>query len=358
MTELRLASLERLGLPSWAALVVLLVAVSLAALLAAKLVLVVARRLAAGTKADWDDVWVAALRGPLRAGLLASSLHVTIVQLNLQPKLETVLAVALRGAELIALFWGLYRSVAVLRQSASNSQWARENPGSAALIALGGRVSGLAVVLVAAITVLSAFGLPVESLVAGAGLGGLAVGLAAQKSLENLFGGFSLAIDRPCRAGDFVRVEDFVGTVEDVGIRSTRIRTLDRTVVTIPNARLADTRIETFAARDRIRLACSIGLEYRTTQAQMKTVLEELRRVLREHPKIWAENIMVRFSGFGPSSLDIDVMAWFLTTDWNQFLAIREEILLSFMGVVENAQTSFAFPTRTLHIARESESPA
>ena len=124
------------------------------------------------------------------------------------------------------------------------------------------------------------------------------------------------------------------------------------TLISIPNGKLAELRVETFAARDRIRLYCTLGLVYETTSQQMRRVLAGLERILREHAKIWPETIVVRFKEFGESSLDIDVMAWFQTQDWNEFQLIRQEILLDFMVVVEAAGSSFAYPTRTLHIAR------
>jgi MscS family membrane protein len=160
-------------------------------------------------------------------------------------------------------------------------------------------------------------------------------------------------VDQPFRVGDFVRVEDFVGTVEEIGLRSTRFRTLDRTLVTIPNGRLADMRLESFTARDRMRLACIVGLVYETTAEQMRAVLEGLERVLRDHPLIWPDTVVVRFKEFGDSSLNIEVMAWFQTPVWSEFQLIRQEVLLGFMDVVEKAGSSFAFPTRTLHLVQE-----
>ena len=204
---------------------------------------------------------------------------------------------------------------------------------------------------IAVVAVLSMLGYPVASLIAGLGIGGLAVALAAQKTVENLFGAFSIGVDQPFREGDFVKIEDFVGTVEAVGLRSSRFRTLDRTVITIPNGRLADMRLESFTARDRLRLATVIGVEYRTTAAQMREVLSGFERVLRDHPKIWPDAMVVRFREFAASSLDIEIMAWFQTSDWGEFQLIRQEILLQFMELVERAGTSFAFPTRTIHIA-------
>jgi MscS family membrane protein len=200
------------------------------------------------------------------------------------------------------------------------------------------------------VAVLSALGYPVASLLAGLGLGGLALALAAQKTVENLFGAFSISVDQPFRAGDFVRIDDFVGTVEQIGLRSTRIRTLDRTLISIPNGKLADMRLESFAVRDRIRLAATIGVDCRTTAAQLQTIIAEFERVLCAHPMVWPDAVIVFFSRFGESSLDIDVMAWFQTPDWNEFQAIRQQILLSFMRIVEDAGSAFAFPTRTVHM--------
>jgi MscS family membrane protein len=148
-----------------------------------------------------------------------------------------------------------------------------------------------------------------------------------------------------------VKIEDFMGTVEAVGLRSTRVRTLDRTVVTIPNGKLAEMRIESFALRDRIRLACMLGLVYGTTASQMRLVIAGLEQTLREHPKIFSESITVRLKELSSSSLDIEIMAWFTTADYAEFQLIRQDILLQFMEVVEKAGTTFAFPTRTVHLA-------
>jgi MscS family membrane protein len=203
----------------------------------------------------------------------------------------------------------------------------------------------------AVVAVISELGYPVASLIAGLGIGGLALALASQKTVENLFGAFSIGVDQPFREGDFVKVEDFMGTVEAIGLRSTRLRTLDRTLITIPNGKLAEMRIESFAVRDRIRLACTLGLVYGTTANQMRLVVAGLEQTLRQHPKIWPEGITVRLKELTPSSLDIEIMAWFATADYTEFQLIRQEILLQFMEVVEKAETSFAFPTRTVHLS-------
>src|SRR5262249_18915816 len=154
---------------------------------------------------------------------------------------------------------------------------------SRALIPVGTRVIKVLVVAIAIISVLTELGWPVASLLAGLGIGGLALALAAQKTVENLFGAVAVALDQPFREGDLIKFDSFLGTVEAVGLRSTRIRTLDRTLVTVPNGRIADSHIESYAARDRMRLTCELGLTYGTTTAQMRQILGSIAETLRSH---------------------------------------------------------------------------
>jgi MscS family membrane protein len=279
--------------------------------------------------------------------------RVLLPVLLLQPSAEEFVHQLLRGLFLANLVWIFWRLVDVAAEIAWDSPWSHAHAASRALIPLVRRVGKAVVAVVAAVLFLSALGYPVTSLIAGLGIGGLALALASQKTVENLFGAFSLGIDQPFREGDFVRIEDVVGTVESLGLRSTKIRTLDRTLVSIPNGKLAEMRLETFAARDRLRLACTIGLVYGTTAEQLRKVLDGIDGVLRRHPKIWPDTVTVRFKELAASSLDIEVMAWFTTTDWQEFLVIRQETLLDFMSVVEQSGTSFAFPTQTIHMVRE-----
>lgn len=263
---------------------------------------------------------------------------------------------ALRIGLLMVVAWGLIRSADVVFRRIAGSLHTGGRSELASVMPLAGRISKIVLVVGAGVMVLSSLGYPVTSLLAGLGIGGLALALAAQKTAENVFGSVSIGIDQPFRVGELVQVDGILGTVELLGLRSTRIRTLDRTLVTIPNGRLADMKVENLAARDRMRLSCTLGLEYGTTRDQLRTVLEGVRGVLREHPLIWPDTILVRFKELGASSLDIEVMAWFRVTDWGEFLEVREEVLMSFMGVVEEAGCSFAFPTQTLHLRTEAPS--
>jgi len=197
-------------------------------------------------------------------------------------------------------------------------------------------------------------GLPVYGVVAGLGVGGLAIALAAQPTIENLIGGLNLFADKPMRVGDFCRCGSDEGTVEAIGIRSTRIRGADRTVTTIPNAALSKMSIVNLAKRDRMLIKFTIGVRYETTPEQLRYLLVKLREMLLGHPRTSPDSVRVRFIGFGASSLDIELFAYVMSKDGGEFLAIREDILLRVMDIVEQSGSGFAFPSQTLYFGRDN----
>ena len=184
--------------------------------------------------------------------------------------------------------------------------------------------------------------------IAGLGIGGLALALAAQKTVENLFGAFAIGFDQPIREGDFVEIDGIKGSVETIGLRSTRVRTLDRTVVCFPNGRLAEMRTENYAARDRLRFFVVLGLTYGTSAAQMRQILAGVDAELRAQPKFHADGSSVRFKALSESSLDLEITAYFATTVWDEFTLLRQELLLRLLEIVEGAGAELAFPTRTV----------
>ena len=309
------------------------------------------------TRASWDDAVIDRLGDPLTVAFSVGAVLFLLPFLALDAGFVAEVRRVARVVLLVDFFWAAWRIVDVTGHMALGSPWAQRVPASRALVPLGARSAKVLLLAIAVVASLSLFGYPVASLVAGLGIGGLALALAAQKTVENLFGAFSIGVNQPFREGDFVKIEDFVGTVEAIGLRSTRFRTLDRTIVTIPNGKLADMKLESFSERDRLRLSATVGLVYGTTPSQLRSALAGFEAVLRAHRKIWPNAVVVRFREFGESSLDIEIMAWFLTTDWGEFQQIREEILLQFMEVVERTGSSFAFPTRTLHVASGSVPP-
>jgi len=231
---------------------------------------------------------------------------------------------------------------------------------NASLTRLTARVVGVLALAVFLLRVAHDFGVPVYGLVAGAGVGGVAIALAARSTLENFLGTLNLFADRPVGVGDFCRYgEDAaggwlrVGTVEEIGLRSTRIRGIDRTLTTIPNAEFCNMHIVNLTLRDCILFRTTIGLRYETTPDQMRFVLASLREMLLAHPRVTEDPARVRAVGFGQSSLDVDIFAYVRTADWNEYLAVQEDIVLRIMDIVRAAGTSFAFPSRTIYHARD-----
>ena len=314
------------------------------------------RRLTRKTTTKWDDRLLARISGGIGMlwAVIAFRVLLPLIELEkLDPKINAFgnVLTALGVILVVTTFWMIWRSIDVLIELMLEQHWAIGNASARSLLSVGGNFIRIGVFLAGVVSTLAVLHFEVATLVAGLGIGGIAIAFGAQKTVENLFGSLALAIDQPCRVGDTIKVEDVVGTVEGIGARSTRIRTIDRTVVTLPNGRLSDLRIETFAVRDRIKFGTTIKLYYDTTQAQLNQVLEGLEQVLREHPKIWPDNIIVRFSGFGESSLEIEVLCWFQTSDYDHFRDYRQQVLMGFMRVVEQANVSFAFP-QPVHVVR------
>jgi MscS family membrane protein len=218
------------------------------------------------------------------------------------------------------------------------------------LIRLGRRTLDLLVLFAASLVILRNLGVNLTPALAGLGVGGIAVALAAQKTLENVIAGASLIFDRAVNDGDFLKVGDTLGEVEHVGLRSTRIRTLDRTVVSVPNSQIANMSLETLSARDTFWFHPVVGLRYETTPEQLREVIEGIRRLLADHPLVEPTSIRVRFIRLGSFSLDVDVFAYLRARDWNHFLEIQEQLLFSVMNIVREAGTEVAFPSQTLYM--------
>jgi MscS family membrane protein len=213
----------------------------------------------------------------------------------------------------------------------------------------------LSIVLIGVLGVLGTLGVNISAAVAGLGVGGIAVALAAQRTLENLIGGISLYADKPVSVGDFCRWGDQIGTVEEIGLRSTRIRTLERTVVTVPNHVLCQMELDNFMKRDRRLLRTTLQLRYETTPDQMRFILAKLRELLLGHPMVTPDPARVRFIGYGDYSKNVEIFAYLICQDQNTFLAIQEDILLRIEDIINAAGSGFAFPSQTSYLARDRE---
>jgi MscS family membrane protein len=216
---------------------------------------------------------------------------------------------------------------------------------SRSALPLASRVLKILILILGIVGVLSSWGYNTTTLLAGLGLGGVAVALAAQKTIENLFGSVAVISDRPVFVGDFCKFGNSVGTVEDIGLRSTRIRTLDRTLVTVPNGQFSLMTLENFSRRDKTLLHFTLNLRRDTSPSQVRAVLEAIQQILKD-PGIETGPVPGRFIGVGQYSLDIEIFAYVLTVDGDEFLKIQQDLLLRILDAVAAAGTALALPTQ------------
>ena len=263
----------------------------------------------------------------------------------------------------IAWVWIVWQTANWIADAVIDSLKINSESLDAHLIRLAARFVGIVAALTLIFKVANQVGIPVYGLVAGAGVGGLAVALAAKSTLENFMGALNLFADRPVSIGDLCRYDDdsssqwrSVGKVESIGLRSTKIRRHDRSLITIPNAEFSQKHIVNLSVCDRMLMHTTLGLRYETTDDQLRYLLAELRELLHGHPKTVhtaADPIRVRFVGFGDYSLNVEIRAYIRTSDYNEFLAVQEDILLRMMLIVKKAGTGFAFPSNTLYHAHD-----
>lgn len=250
-----------------------------------------------------------------------------------------------RTVQLIGLAWLMMRAVDFMAQRAGANLERKGLAGSGILLMPVARLIKFVALAGAVLLWLDNAGYKVTTLLAGLSISGVAVALASQKSLENIFGAVTLFTSRPVKVGDFCRFGNEIGTVEEIGLRATRIRTLDRTVITVANAEFANLHLDNFSVRDRFWYHPTLQLRYETMPDQIRYILVEVRKMLYAHPKILAEPLHVRFKNFGQYSLDVEVFAYIGVTDYSESLEVAEDLNLRIMDIVSAAGTDFAFPS-------------
>jgi MscS family membrane protein len=229
----------------------------------------------------------------------------------------------------------------------------RSLTGAGSMQRLIRRSADVIFVVSGALILLQHFGIKPTAAIAGLGVGGIAIALAAQKTLENVVGGVSLIFDEAVRVGDFLKVGDVTGTIEEIGVRSIRIRTLDRTVVIIPNGQLANMNLELISLRDKFWFHPTIPLRYETTEAQITTIAQEVRDLLADREDIDLPSLRVRFVQIGTFSFNVEVFGYIFAGDWERFLQIQDELLHRIVALVQAAGTQLALPSQTMYLAKD-----
>jgi MscS family membrane protein len=288
----------------------------------------------------------AAFRGPMRLLLAVMGFRVSM-ELALPATLPRLFVV--RVLELLVAL-GLAWAAAIVIEQLAGRWHVRLDPRAQAvsysILPLGKQIAKLLLFVIAILSVASSWGYNTSTILAGLGVGGLAIALAAQKTIENLFGGISVIGDRPVLVGDLCRFGDRVGTVSHIGLRSTRIRTLDRTVISVPNGQFSAMELENFSVRDKMWFHPVLSLRRDTTTEQMLRVLESVERILKSHPQVEAGTLPVRFVGVGAGALNVEIFAYVMTGDGDEFLKIQQDLLLKILQAIEEAGTALALPVQ------------
>lgn len=283
---------------------------------------------------------------PVSVSLAAWLLGFVSDAINITGQARVMIATILGAVLLVGLAWSVLIIGELVAEIIVASPRFKTRSLDEAIVRLASRILALAVAILVSVYGAQLLGLPVIPLLAGLGVGGLALALAAQPTIENLIAALTLYADRPVRVGEFCRFGDTLGTVEEIGMRSTRIRTLDHTVLSVPNADFSKGRVENYTARRKIWYHPRIRLRYETTPDQVRYILVEVRKLLYAHPRVLPDPARIRFVGFGEYSLDLDVFAYIDTKDYGEHLEIAEDLNLRIMDVIKAAGTELAIPAR------------
>ena len=302
---------------------------------------------------EQDDRQLERITGPIRLLMLVVAIHGIVMLFGLPLLVRQFWSRVALALAVIGMTWLLSRLIDILAELTHRHLDRQSRPHNATTVGLLRRLGKVMVMVAGALVILYAAGVNITAALAGLGVGGIAVAFAAQKTLENLFGGITITSDQPVRVGDFCRFGDQVGTVEDIGLRSTRIRTPDRTLVSVPNGHLSSISLENFGVRDKIWFHPTIQLRYETSADQLRYVLAEIRQMLYAHPRVESQSARIRFAKFGACSLDLEVFAYVQATDYAVFLEVQEDLLLRIMDIVETSGTSFAFPSHTAYVTQD-----
>lgn len=298
-------------------------------------------------------IWETEFGLPLKS-ILAIVIHGVFVY-ELRPPLlyREYYARFLAMLMVVCLAWLVSRGADRAFEHAVNRRRTQGKGGEAILILMQ-RVNRIVLAIVAFVAALAMFGIDVKTTLAGLGIGGLAIALGAQKSLENLIGGVSLLMDKAVHTGDFVEIGGKLGTVEDIGLRSLRLRTLDQNLLVVPNSLLAQMQFQNMKARSKLLINQNFSLRIETRSEQLRFVLDSVQHMLDEHPYIESGSSRIRVADFVGAAFEMELWAYAKTGDWTQFTAIRQEVILKIAVIIEAAGTQLAAPTRLTYISQDA----
>lgn len=307
------------------------------------------------TKTDFDRKMVTSFEGPFRFMVGFSGAYIALRLLNLPANIDGVILNIFRSLFIIALAWGfmnLFNQTSGILENLAKRFSVEANDILIQFIAKGIRVI---IIALAVSIVVQEWGYNVNSFVAGLGIGGLAFALAAQDTLANVFGGMVITLDKPFTLEDWIETPSVEGVVEEISFRSTRVRTFAQALVHVPNATIVKEPITNWSRMGKRRIMFTLGVMYSTPKEKLETCSRRIENLLINHQEIDNEFIVVRFNEFNQSSLDIFIYCFALTTQWAEFLRIKEDINFKAMDILQQEGVSVAFPSRSIYFENEGK---
>ncbi|BCD60676.1 MULTISPECIES: mechanosensitive ion channel family protein [unclassified Nitratiruptor] len=316
-------------------------------------VLKIIHKIAKLTTTTFDDKLLEIIEGPLKFAFIILGLYFAFLVMDIE---NEVFDKTLKSLIIFEIFWIFYNMVHVLDETIYKfaKRFGRELYREIGAFFI--KTLKIFILAIGLVSILQVWNINVSAFLASLGLGGLAFALAAKDTAANLFGGLSILADRALKIDDWIKVGDVEGTVEDIGLRTTKVRTFEKSLVTVPNQMIANNPIENFSRRNIRRIKMRIGLVYSTTHEQMHNILTDIRNMLKSHPGIAKKaTLLVNFDEFEDSSLSIFIYCFTNTADWAKYLEIKEDINLKIMEIVQRNGSDFAFPSESIYIEKIAE---
>ena len=320
-----------------------------------KIVMGFLKSLAKKTAHDWDDKLVDAIDPPARIIIVTLGFYFAANILKLPTESQTFISHTFRSLLIFSLLWSIYRASEIIAGILEKLAKKTETYLDDILVPFVDKGVKVVIFVIGISVIAKEWNYDIATLLAGLGLGGLAFALAAQDALSNLFGGITIMIDKPFSIGDWIKTSEIEGVVEQMGFRSTRVRTFSQALVTVPNSKLINSSIINWSKMGKRRIKFNLGVTYSTSSSQLKLCLDKIRELLKNHKDVHPQTIMVYFENFGNSSLEIFVYFFTKTTNWEQYLAIREDINLKIMGILEELGVEVAFPSKSVNIKKNEK---
>ena len=313
-------------------------------------------KLALRTKSKFDDKMVNALRNPFELFILIVGIYIAHKTIAMNEEVEELIENIIESAFTFVLFYALFRIISPVSNVviSSSSRITSKNLGKD-LVNLITKFVQVIIIALGIITILQEWGYNITGFLASLGLVGMAIALAAKDTVANLFGSLVIFSDKPFKIGDWIKTPNAEGIVEAVGIRSTKIRTFAQALISVPNASLANSEILNWSKMGKRRIKMNLGLTYSTTTEQMNSILNDIRDMLIQDDNIHQETIHIYFTDFNDSSLGIFCYFFTKSTNWAEYMRVREKINLKIMQIVENNHAAFAFPSQSIYLENNEE---